>query len=841
MLTSPHSLTPREVGDAVITSLGGLGVAADDYKTVRIDIAINRGEGSATLSLSDSGNGEAAEGSSRQGWEVAQVLGVAPDALPEVASTLGLAPEHFLNSAQVLDLPVQPDEIDVFPHLFAELFPDLDKDGVLLRQGEAGIEHYQVRGAPWADYPASPRVWAVVQEANLAVDDDSMQFIPLTFDPMMPDYEHKPLIYIPHSAFAGQEEGGRDAPWAESDDDAGDRHFVMAANATIGAKGLQAASVGHQLSDEDQTIVQVVFVTIGPEKGDFTGIQYVEQMTDPNVRLTLLINGQEVETVSHPLAQREQWDPTVTRFAEQIASEVAAGNVTVLSIPQLIQRDLMFRAPEARAFFEQRFGPAGQEEAVALEGFERSEIVSGLWGHDIFYTSDGLVRVGELPSGIPAGHSVPDRDRGIKISALVPREQRSQPSRREDALVFEDRTGRSRSAGWTRYYRELSAHYQRDKQVSSIAHSRRTNADAGEFLRPRYIRGVHYDSTGPTPTLTILLDASVMPRVTEFTIPVVPFRVGPFAKSADPDEVLRQTRQLHVKLEKAPSTGKEEQTDAVTVYRNPVFDGFDFGGQLLDHDGEEVLPEEWGGVPGDSLPASLADAKGQALLSGIRIWDSRMMDLDATADELPYLGFVLFGAIHQTNLPLVDVEPLRLEVLVDFDARRVMAARTVGDHTLVYQAGQEETLLATALALFAHAAETHPGVLVITQSGLEENPEVLHLARHSSFTQRIVVFGAAAAQLEQLQAAGIPAIREDDFDALVLALLSLTKADRVTVLEEAGSLTQALSQALPPSISVHFLEVGARIRAILSAFLPAGELDQFDEAAFGVLTQLLAA
>jgi len=172
----------------------------------------------------------------------------------------------------------------------------------------------------------------------------------------------------------------------------------------------------------------------------------------------------------------------------------------------------------------------------------------------------------------------------------------------------------------------------------------------------------------------------------------------------------------------------------------------------------------------------------------------------------------------------------------DYDGPEVDKAQTVW-----LKSGQEEPF-ADALDPFADAAAEHPGVLVITQSGLEENPEALRLARHPAFAQRMIIFGAvAAAELEQLQSAGVPVVNENDFDALVLTLLSLTQADRVTVLEEAGALTQALSQALPPSISVHFLEVGARIRAILSAFIPAGELNQFDEAAFGVLAQLLAA
>jgi hypothetical protein len=95
----------------------------------------------------------------------------------------------------------------------------------------------------------------------------------------------------------------------------------------------------------------------------------------------------------------------------------------------------------------------------------------------------------------------------------------------------------------------------------------------------------------------------------------------------------------------------------------------------------------------------------------------------------------------------------------------------------------------------AEAAERGMGVLVITQSGLEENPGLMRfLARHHAFAKRMIFFGVAVAvQLARLKQSGVRVIDPSDFEGLVITLLSMEKADRVTVLEQHGQLAQSLA------------------------------------------------
>lgn len=157
----------------------------------------------------------------------------------------------------------------------------------------------------------------------------------------------------------------------------------------------------------------------------------------------------------------------------------------------------------------------------------------------------------------------------------------------------------------------------------------------------------------------------------------------------------------------------------------------------------------------------------------------------------------------------------------------------------VVSAGLEEGVVDQ----LAEVAGLNKGVMVITRSGFEEHPELMKLARHPEFSKRMIVFSAVmkAAQLAQLREFGVRVIDKNDFDGLVIALLSMEKADRVSVLEEAGTLTHALAKALPPSILVIHLAIGARIKAILSAFIPEEQLDQLDPEVLGTLARLSAA
>lgn len=181
------------------------------------------------------------------------------------------------------------------------------------------------------------------------------------------------------------------------------------------------------------------------------------------------------------------------------------------------------------------------------------------------------------------------------------------------------------------------------------------------------------------------------------------------------------------------------------------------------------------------------------------------------------------------------------------DKRRFFGGPTVKRTWSTFQrmdikAGLEEERLEALVNRLADGAQEHPGVLVITRSGLEEHPGLIQLARYPEFAGRMIFFTAlTAAQIVKLQELGVRVIEERDFEGLVLALLSMKRADRVTVLEEAGLLAQALAKVLPPSMRVIHLKAGAQIKAILSAFVPEEEMDRFDAETFGVLARLLAA
>ena len=157
-------------------------------------------------------------------------------------------------------------------------------------------------------------------------------------------------------------------------------------------------------------------------------------------------------------------------------------------------------------------------------------------------------------------------------------------------------------------------------------------------------------------------------------------------------------------------------------------------------------------------------------------------------------------------------------------------------------AGAEEDAAAGALDRFAAAAEQGTGVLVVTQAGLEAHPGLLLLAQHPQFARRMVVFAAVPpAQRARLKERGVPVVEDGDLEALVITLLAMEKADRVTVLEEVSALTQELARVLPPSVRVVHLAIGARIQALLSAFAPDEEMDRFDPEVLGVLARLLSA
>jgi len=176
------------------------------------------------------------------------------------------------------------------------------------------------------------------------------------------------------------------------------------------------------------------------------------------------------------------------------------------------------------------------------------------------------------------------------------------------------------------------------------------------------------------------------------------------------------------------------------------------------------------------------------------------------------------------------------ELLSQFSQRASEARRK-------FASGLEEETERGTVDQFAEAAEGNTGVMVITRSGLEEHPELLKLTRHPEFAKRMVVFAAVArtVQLAQWREHGVRVIDENDFNGLVLTLLAMEEADRVTVLEEAGTLTRALASVLPASIRIVHLKIGAQIKAILSAFIPEKEVDRFDPEALGTLAQLLAA
>ncbi len=222
---------------------------------------------------------------------------------------------------------------------------------------------------------------------------------------------------------------------------------------------------------------------------------------------------------------------------------------------------------------------------------------------------------------------------------------------------------------------------------------------------------------------------------------------------------------------------------------------------------------------------------------------------DGSLDTLTYPGgrSIRLDSISDDPNRAVPVAVTRVFSALDLDPHRAMVAMNIDESAktayIVPEGGQEEASLATALAPFANAlAPTHPGVLVLTNSGLEENPSLLGLAAHPAFAQRMAVFATlAAVQRQQLQAAGVQVLDENDFWGLVVTLHGMDEAERVTVLEQAGTLANELRKELPPSVTVHFQPIGATVRAILSAFLPEGELDRFDAEAFGVLAQLLAA